>query len=297
MNWFRQNRFLGTFLIVFSVVTIASAFFLWRAKSRCDEAQARFNESATELIRLQRLSPFPTEANLQKMKTQAQDYAADLTKLKEDLKTKILPVAPMAPNEFQTRLNHGRAEFTDKARVNKVKLPENFFLGFEEFAAALPDTAAAPLLGQELAQVELLLNILIDARVDAINSLRRVPLTERSPPAATPTPSAGRPPPAAAAKAPPMIERNVIDIAFAASPGALRRILNEIATVDQQFYVIRTLHVLNEKEKGPPREGALPGASTPLPSATPPADSALHFIVGNEHLQADARIEMLRFTF
>jgi hypothetical protein len=295
MSWFRQNRFLGTFLIIFGVVTIASAVFLWRAKSGRDEAQARFDESATELIRLQRLSPFPNEANLQKMKTQAQDYAAALTKLKEDLKTRMLPIVPMAPNEFQTRLNQARAALTDKAHANKVKLPENFFLGFEEFAAALPDTEAAPLLGQELAQVELILNILIDARVDAINSLRRVPLAERAATVATPAPIAGRPPPAAAAKSAPLIERNVIDLVFTAPPGAGRRILNQIATADQQFFVVRTLHFMNEKEKGPPREGA--GASAPPPGATPSPNSALNFIVGNEHIQAGARIEMLRFTY
>jgi hypothetical protein len=297
MNWFRQNRFLGTFLMVCGAVTIASAVFLWRAKSGRDAAQARFDESATELIRLQRLSPFPNETNLQKMKTQAQDYAADLAKLKEDLKTKMLPIAPIAPNEFQTRLNQARAGLTEKARANKVKLPENFFLGFEEFAAALPDTEAAPLLGQELAQVELILNILIDARVDAINSLRRVPLAERAAAVATPAPVAGRPPPTGAAKSAPLIERNVIDLSFTAPPGAARRILNQIATVDQQLFVVRTLHAMNEKEKGPPREGAGAAASAPPPGATPAANSALNFIVGNEHIQAGARIEMLRFTF
>jgi hypothetical protein len=293
MNWFRQNRFLSQFLIVLGIATIASAVFLWQAKSRRDEAQARFSESATELFRLQRLSPFPNEANLQKMKAQAQEYAADLSKVKEALKTRMLPTPAIAPNEFQTRLNQLRTIFSEKARTNKVKLPENFFLGFEEFAAALPDTAAAPLLAQELAQVELMLNIIIEARVDAITSLRRVPLAERSAPVVTPAPVAGRPTPTAVAKAPPLIERNVIDLSFAGTPSALRRVLNQLATAEQQFYIVRTLHVLNEEEKGPPREGA----SAPPATATPGANTALNFIVGNEHIQADARIEMLRFTY
>lgn len=303
MNWFRQNRFLGTFLVVFGLATIASALFLWTARSRFDLAQTRFNESANELNRLQRLSPFPTEVNLQKMKAQAQDYGTELAKLQEDLKTHVLPATPMAPNEFQTRLNQARTAFSDKARANKVKLPDNFFLGFEDFAAALPDTAAAPLLGQELAQVELLLTILIDARVDAINSLRRVPLAQGSAAVATPAPIVGRKPPAAAAMTnTPLIERNVIEAAFVGSPSALRRVLNQIATTEQQFYVVRTLDVLNENEKGPPREGSGAAVSPPVvgrgvATPAPSANSALNFIVGNEHVQASARIEMLRFTF
>jgi hypothetical protein len=58
--------------------------------------------------------------------------------------------------------------------------------------------------------------------------------------------------------------------------------------------VIRTLHVRNEKEKGPAREGNAAGA----PAATPPpANAPLNFIVGNEHIQTSARIEMPRFNF
>src|SRR4051812_38830692 len=185
MNWFQQNRFLGTFLIVFGIATLGAAYFVWSAKSSFSEARARFDENAAELNRLQRLTPFPTEANLKKMKTQAEDYAADLNKLKEELKTRVLPVVPMAPNEFQSRLRQAMTTIAERARANKVKLPDNFFLGFDEFAAALPDTAAAPLLGQQLAQAELLLNLMIEARIEALPAFRRVPATESLLPAAT----------------------------------------------------------------------------------------------------------------
>ena len=57
----------------------------------------------------------------------------------------------------------------------------------------------------------------------------------------------------------------------------------------------RTLHVLNEKETGPPREGA--GSASALSAVSPAANSALNFIVGNEQVQTAARIEMIRFTF
>ena len=294
MNWFQQNRFLGTFLAALGVATLASLYFVWSAKSGFNEAKARFDENAAELNRLQRLTPFPTDVNLRKMKTQAEDYGVELNKLKEELKTRVLPVVPMAPNEFQSRLRQAMASLGEKARANRVKLPDNFFLGFDEFAAALPDTAAAPLLGQQLAQAELLVNILIDARVDALTSFRRVPASELAA-ATTPAPGVARKPPAAAAAVgAQLLERSVIEASFVSSPGAGRRVLNQIATVTPQFYVVRTLHLLSEKDKGPPREGA--GAAT---TAAPPANpnTALNFIVGNERIQTSARIEMLRFAF
>lgn len=296
MNWYQQNKFLGTFLAVLGIATLGALYFVWSAKSGFEEAKARFDENASELNRLQRLSPFPTEVNLRKMKTQAEDYSAELNKLREELKTHVLPASPMAPNEFQARLRQAVVSLGERARANKVKLPEPFFLGFDEFATGLPDTAAAPLLGQQLAQAELLVGILIDARVEALTAFRRVPATEPTA-AVTPAPNAARKPPAAAT-GPQQVERSSVEASFLSSPSAARRVLNQIATVNQQFYIVRTLHVLNEKDKGPLREGATAtaSASTPAPSGAA-NNTALNFIVGNERIQTSARIEMLRFAF
>lgn len=306
MNWFRHDRFFGTFLVTFAIATIGATIFLWLAKSGFAEAKGRFDQTVSELNRLQHLTPFPNDTNLRQLKTQADDYAAELNKTKEELAAHVLPVKPMAPNEFQARLRQAMATVSERARANRVKLPDNFFLGFDEFAAALPDTAAAPLLGQQLAQVELLVDIMIDARVDAISSLKRVsPADQRG----TPTPAATTPAPgarkSAATTAAPLIERADVDATFVSSPAAARRVLNGIATANQQFYIIRTLHVLNEKDKGPPRDEAraVPAESAARPTSgtatagAPPANAALHFIVGNERIQTSARVEMLRFTF
>jgi hypothetical protein len=96
-----------------------------------------------------------------------------------------------------------------------------------------------------------------------------------------------------------LIERNVIEVTFKAAPGAARKVLNEITSSTGQFFIIRTLYVHNEKDKGPPHERT--GAPTPAPSpqASPGQQGAgaLNFIVGNEHVEVSATIEMLRFTF
>lgn len=299
MNWFRHNRFLSAFLVTLAAVTIASTIFLWLAKSRFDGAKERFDQNASELNRLQHLTPFPNGTNLRNLKTQADDYAAELNKTKEELKLHVLPVKPMAPNEFQARLRQAMASVAERARVNRVKLPDNFFLGFDEFAAALPDTAAAPLLGQQLAQVEFLLYILIDARVDAISSLKRVAAAD---PRGTPPPSSKGTSDArkGGVAAAPLIERSNVDATFVSNPAAARRVFNQIMTANQQFYIIRTLHVLNEKDKGPPREENTAAGTRASGAAVPgtgSANTALNFIVGNERIQTSARIEMLRFTF
>jgi len=112
-------------------------------------------------------------------------------------------------------------------------------------------------------------------------------------PARTPAKPGGTP-------APELIERNVVDVSFKAAPAVARKVLNEITASTGQFFIIRTLYVHNEKDKGPPREKTASPTPTPsaqVPPTQPGAAAALNFIVGNEHIEVSATIEMLRFSF
>ena len=303
MNWFRENRFLGTLLIGFGVCLIAVAWFFFGAKGYWDDASARFGNVSMELNRLQRLNPYPSSDNLRKMKAHAEDYASALTKLKDELKIRVAPAPPMAPSEFQSHLRVAMNAVADKARDNKVKLPDKFYLGFDEFASALPNEAAAPLLGQELVQIEWLVNSLIEAHVESLNAFRRTPLPEERGTASLPTatPAAGAKPAAAATAAPKLLERNVVELTFFSTPAVARKVINQIAGTNRQFCIIRVLHVRNEKEKGPLREVASEAAAPSVPAASPaakaPPAAALNFIVGTEKIETTAKIEIVRFTF
>ena len=289
MNWYRENRWLGNFLIAFAVTALLALYFLFRARSGFTEASAQFNQAASERTRLEHLNPFPNEGNFRKTRAALDDYGATLTKLKAELRAQVLPVEPIAPNEFQSRLRRAIVNTTEKARANRVKLPENFHLGFDEFRTTLPTTAAAPLLGRELAQVELLFGILIDARVDAIAAVKRTTPPAEATAAPTPPP---KKPSAPANAAPPVVERAIVDLTFTASPSAMRKVSNQIASAERQFFIVRTLYVRNQQLKGPAREQTAATAGT-----TPPPTSAIKFIVGNEHVEITARIEMVRFAF
>jgi hypothetical protein len=306
MNWFRENRFLGTFLIVFVLCLAGSVWFLFGAKSDWDEASNRFNQTTAELNRLERLAPYPSAENVRKMKAYGEEYATALAKLKDELKMRGGPIAPLAPNEFQSQLRLAMTAVSEKARGNKVKMPDNFYLGFDEFVSALPKTEVAPLLGQELAQIEWLLNLFIDARVDSVTSFRRAPLADEhgaSSALPTPKPASARTPGATPVTGPKLIERNVVEATFVSTPAAARKILNQIAGANQQFFIIRLLHVRNEKEKGPPREVAAetlttaPNIPSSSPGAKPTPAAALNFIVGNEKMETTAKIEIVRFVF
>jgi hypothetical protein len=303
MKWFQQNRALGTLVVVSAIcILLGAALVYWRWSVWSDAKQA-FDQATAEQNRLKGLNPFPDDANYRKSQGYLERYNAALDKFKDELKAEVAPDPPLAPNEFQSRLRQATLAAQDRARTNNVKLPDNFQLGFDEFARFMPSTAVAALLGQELSQVQMLINILLDAKVDSVTSFRRRPLPEERGTSLTSGPSPGQRV-ATIAKpggtpAPKLIERNVVDISFKASPGAARRALNEITSFPGQFFIIRTLYVHNEKDKGPPHERTASFPPTPNPQASPGQQGAggLNFIVGNEHVEVSATIEMLRFMF
>jgi hypothetical protein len=304
MKWFQQNRAFGTFLIVFGICALLAVALLYWRWSAWSSARQAFDQVATERNRLQQLDPFPNDANYRKLQDYVEKYRVALDNFKAALKTVVVPAPPLAPNEFQSRLRLVTIATLDRARVNNVKLPDKFQLGFDEFATIMPATAVASLLGQELSQIQKLMNILLDAKVDSVTSLRRAPLPQEggASPTPTPPPTTGRTVKTAkpgGTPVPTLIERNIVDVTFKAAPSAARKVLNEIASSTGQFFILRTLYVHNEKDKGPPREkmaGPTPAQSGRATPAQPGAAS-LNFIVGNEHIEVSATIEMLRFTF
>jgi hypothetical protein len=304
MKWFQQNRALGTLLLVSGICMLLAAALLYWRLGVWNDARQTFDQATAERNRLQRLDPFPTDTNYRQLRGHLERYRAALAKFKIVLKAQVLPAPLIAPNEFQSRLRQGTLAAEERARTNNVKLPDKFQLGFDEFTRTMPDTAVSPLLGQELSQVQMLINILLDAKVDSITSFRRQPLPgERgaATPVPMPSPVRGRgviaTPKAGATPAAAFIERNVVDVTFKAAPGTARKVINEISSSTGQFFIIRTLYVHDEKDKGPPRERT--ASPTPTPQASPGQSpgGALNFIVGNEHIEVSATIEMLRFTF
>jgi hypothetical protein len=264
MKWFRENRFLGGFFIAFSGMLLLALWFFFDAKSEWNEASSGFTNAAGELNRLERLAPYPSTENLRKMKAHAEDYSAALAKLKDELKRRAEgPPPPMAPNEFQSRLRLALNAVTDKARANKVRLPDKFYLGFNDYVSTLPIESAAPSLGRELTQIEWLVNNL---------------LVESD------SPAGGAPNK--------LFQRDVVEATFSSTPGAARKVINQIAAATQPFCIVRLLHVRNENDKGPPRDVA---AETSTATKTISA-SALNFIVGNEKIETTATIEIVRFT-
>ncbi|MBA3544624.1 MAG: hypothetical protein H0T83_09335 [Chthoniobacterales bacterium] len=298
MNWFQQNRFLGFFLAALAVATLLSGFFLLHEKGAADGARAHLEATVNELTRLRGSAPFPNEENVRKTKAQADSYRSSLVALVNELKTRMFPKPPLQPNEFQAQLRTAVTSVSEEAQASKVRLPDNFKLGFDEYATSLPNSEAAPRLGRQLRAIEWIVNTIIEAHVDLINSLSRPPLTEEK---AAPAPTPARPGAGGAVRARPesgkIVDKTSIDLTFSGSPAAARRVFNQIASAPEQFYVIRALRVKNQEDKGPKR-GAISEPAPVVGRAGPgkAAEPGITFIVGTEHLDVALTIEIMKFT-
>ena len=88
MKWFQQNRALGTLLIVSGVCILLGAALLYWRWSVWSDAKQTFDQAAAERNRLQRLDPFPDDANYRKLQGYLERYTAALDKFKDELKAK-----------------------------------------------------------------------------------------------------------------------------------------------------------------------------------------------------------------
>jgi len=289
MNWYQQNRWLGNFLGAFAAASVFALWFLFHARSEFSIAVAQFKEAATERNRLERLNPFPNQENFRRTQAALENYRLSLNKTKEELTTQVLPCGPLAPNEFQSRLHRAILDVTERARANRVKLPVSFYLGFNEFISALPDTAVSSAFGQQLDQIELLVNILIDNRVDEVVSLKRT--NGSGVLASNSVPIAGKPP--GGAQQAKVVERGLVDLVFKASPSTQRKVLNQVASSERQFFIIRALGIRNERQEAPSRERV---TDRSVENGVTPA-STIEFIVGNEHVETSAMVELVRLNF
>ncbi len=302
MNWFQQNKFLGGFLVALGLATLLSLFFVLHEKGQADEARERLDSTINELSRLRRSAPFPNEENLRKTRVLTESYRSSLVALVEMLRTRMFPRLPIQPNEFQAQLRAAVTAVEERAQASKVRLPETFNLSFDEYATSLPNSLAAPRLGRQLHAIEWIVNTMIEAHVDSLNSLTRTALPEeKGTAAATPTPARGLAGAAAkpAAETGKIVDWTTIDVAFSGSPAATRRVFNRIAAAKEQFYVLRTLQVKNQVDKGPKRGGPPEAPAAPPPVAGAPgkaAEPAITFIVGTEYVDVAAKIEIMKFT-
>jgi hypothetical protein len=296
MNWFKENPFLSGLIAVAILAGGAMGFMVFQSWTAYTAASDAYTEAVTKLHGLQNKVPFPSEANLKTIQSGLDDYAARVARLRAQLAKMEVPLdATVTPQQFQDGLRAAVNDIRERAAANNVKLPENFYFGFDQYQTQVPSDTAAPYLNRELGVIKTLVGHLVDLKVSSVNSLRRSPLPQES--GSAPAGGAGKD-----KQAPPdrVFEKFPFEISFTAEQSKFRVAFNSLLG-SNQFLLVRSLNLQNSSQQAPSKaapDGSPSAVANPFASGQ--AGSAdqknLQVIFGRETVNATLRIEILDFT-
>ncbi len=304
MNWIKSNPFLTGFIVVVAMITAALGYFLNNAYSTYATVSEEYDTQVGKLQQLQNRAPFPNAENNEAFSALLDEYASDYNKLLTELTEKQIPLESISPQAFQDRLRAVVSEVQAAAESKGVVLPDDFYLGFDQYQGTLPSDAAAGPLARQMAAIKSIVDRLIEFRVASITSIDRTPLPQER--GGTPPPDRNRSGGDRDKKESPEIAAAFpFEISFVTEQGRLRQVLNA-AVNSEHFFIIRNLMVTNSELNGPSRNsefedpsGAAAFSQTGSASSETPETTevkGLDVIVGREKLAVSALIELLTFT-
>lgn len=306
MKQLNKNPFLVGLAVVAVVLLGGLGFYASQAFSTFTEELDAYDRSVKTLHRLQNAVPYPSAENLAAARAAIGEYQAQLATLDAALR-KHQPPLPQdkTPNQFQDELRREVSQVTTKAATDKVELPADFYLGFDEFKTGLPSTVVAPFLARQLAVFRWLADTLIDAGIKRIDLWQRLPLPVEKDEALAAFPE--NPTPEQLIRISPLV------LSFTGEQARVRRALNDIFR-SPNFFIVRSLEILNSNREAP-LKSAVPGAEAPAGQAqapqpslsdlfgdasaageAPSASQDLPIVLGRETVTVRLRLEFLDFA-
>ena len=332
MSWASENKFLTGFGGVVVVGLGVLGYLTWSSMGKHETAVGEFESAVGALKNTESSKPSPNEANLKELAAQKQEVTDKVGALQKDLKGRVLGTDPLTKEQFQDKLKEAVIRITAKALERNVVLADKqdkFYMGYGKYQSAPPDEAAAPALGRQLRAIELIMGALISDSGGGIElkDLKREELPEEHGVKRVKSSDSGNKKKDAKDSGGErsgghhLVEKSSVTVKFLGQAKALQQFMNAIAAHKQQFFIIRTVSVQNEKLESPQKLSAAtlpaptPGADTPNPAEAPPAPVAapeapatpavaptapqggsLQYAFGTEKVEATLEIEILDFA-
>lgn len=178
MNWLKKNLFLAVGGVVALGLLGFAIFFLLTRKAVVDEITEQLNTRTQELKDLVSRDPHPNQENIEAARKEQKKLAAFL----QESRKFFVPVATFTNIDsavFKDVLQTTISELEHGAEKAGVNLPAKYDFTFTpqrksvDFAA---DTLAP--LATQVAEIKAICDVLFDARVHALTSLRRAPVAK-----------------------------------------------------------------------------------------------------------------------
>ena len=277
MDWFKKNPFVGGLAFLTALASGAALYFIYFASSELTIQKDGYAAKTSALQRLQDAKPFPDSENLRLAQEETTEAAKVLKELGDAVASQIAPVdTSLTPQGFQDKVSAASLALQEKAAARGSLLPEDFYLGFEDYRAQPPSPAAAPLLGQQLESVSEVLSLLLDAGVKSIVALNRPLLAAES--------SNEEPAEAGSERA---LDLASFDVEFTCEQSVFRQALGAIVSAEP-LIVVRLITVANSKPEAPAKE--TPAAQSDTPDSTSANAAQIPVIFGQETVTVKMRM-------
>jgi hypothetical protein len=319
MNWIKSNKGLTGFLAVSTVLAGALSFLVFRANEKYAASSNKYAVLLGQLNGLQRQRPYPDQVSLKALQLQKREHQESIFELQRRLNAMELPLNPLTEVQFQDTLRDTVQRVSAKAAANGMKLPEKFYMGFDQYQGEPPRREAAPALGRELKAIESILVRLAESHVNSLTKLERIPLPEETAKQKAGDGAKDLKGGRGAKDGRQLASKAPFEVSFVSTQNAFRTAFNNIVSSKEQFFIPRLVEIRNEKDKGPLKSdsssnplppaasappGSLPEPASNAPTGSQPATHAdagasqpeLRYLVGEEKIEVTLWLELVNFA-
>lgn len=181
MAWVKRNLF----LVIGGIVAIGllgfGGYYFWTNRGKNKEIEAQLEANKSDLTRLVNQTPTPNRTNIARAKQEVEKARAAIEEAK--LFFQPIPFEPVTGQAFKTLLDQTVFDLQRKADEMSVALPSKqyaFTFAHQKTQLQFP-ADAFPALPQQLAEIRTICNILFDAKVNRLITIRRSRLYAEEP--------------------------------------------------------------------------------------------------------------------
>ena len=176
MLWIKRNLVLAITGGIALLCLAAGIFFVYSSVQQNKDLESKLEAQRTELNNLYNMKPFPSQSNIFALRKEMARMTNVIGQAKAYFKR--VPSEKLTGMPFKAKLDDTIAAMRRKAQEGSVKIPDDFRFSFRSEQQALTlDPGVFPELPVQLAEVEAISQILFEAKINALESIRRPRIT------------------------------------------------------------------------------------------------------------------------
>lgn len=231
-----------TFLIALggATVVLAGALGYWGFTSGKNYSAAKesYDGAVGDIQRLTRGELYPNAANRQAKEKAVGDYATEVGELENAFAPyRVAELPSIGVTEFTDKLLSNRGEVVAEFEKAGTTVPDQFYLGLDEYTAKPVQSGFAAVLNYQLEAFTELFSQLAQSEPDALLNVHRPKLPEES----------GGSPDLEGKT----YRSHPIEITFRGDVPSVRGFLSRIDDPENFYYVVRAMRITNERQEAP----------------------------------------------